>query len=206
MNSVFLIAAASLRGALPLLLLLTAGCSSFGIGSRTDTFLVVGADAISAGCERAGYRELALACHRLSVGESTVVALREYENKGIDNERFRKVTLVLAGPITAGDTFALASDKAKAFYSTGMSFFPGSAGCYGIATSGTVDITRVTPDAIEMELDAVFDLTGPVVTKDVCGTLEYAIGITAQRLDYDGLGPWEGVPGTSDVVEESVPL
>lgn len=115
--------------ALLLLILSVAACASLRTKSQDTTFFVRSADSIKSECVEADYREAALACHRIYQGEHVVVGVREYSDLGLDKERFRKVTLVFENDIHVGDVIDLSSGRVKAFYSTGLSFMPGKAGC-----------------------------------------------------------------------------
>ena len=184
--------------------LLTTACLPKRQGA-TQEFYVQHADSIQQGCDAVNYEELGVACHRLKNGDFKVIGVREYSDRGLDQERFRKVTFVVPADLKQGDRIELTASETKAFYSTGLSYMPGKAGCYGSAISGSLLITRLETPIIELQVDAVFDLKSPAGYESHCSLREYRTTILAKRKEIGELGPWEGVPGDADYFEEGTP-
>lgn len=122
--------------------LICSACASLSGSQRSSSFFVWNANSDVACCERPDYREVSLACHRIVDGDNVVVALREYTAAKVENERYRKLTLILPPNLAEGDVFSLSEGDTRAFYSTGLSLRLGSTGCYGKAVSGSVEIVR----------------------------------------------------------------
>lgn len=171
----------------------------------TQEFYVLSSDAVQTDCDRVNYRELAVACHRLDAGEATVVGVREYSAAGLDQERFRKVTFVIGPSIKEGDQLDLAQAGMKAFYSTGLSYMPGNAGCYGNVESGTLNVRSIKDGEIVIEVDALFDLKSPAQSEGHCTLRDYKATIRAVPKKLEDLGPWEGVPGDASYIDEGTP-
>ncbi|WP_152983921.1 hypothetical protein [Stenotrophomonas pavanii] len=182
-------------------------CASLLPGShKISAFYVSNADSDVTGCERSDHREISLACHRIVDGDNAVVALREYTATKIDNERYRKLTLILPPNLAEGDVFSLTEDDTRAFYSTGLSLKPGSTGCYGKAVSGSVEILRKSNDLMQLRINARFDLGSPAGLKDHCKVRELSYELNAIRRPLGQLGAWEGVPAPGDsLISEGSP-
>lgn len=152
------------------------------------------------------YREVALACHRIVDGDNVVVALREYTATKVENEIYRKLTLILPPNLAEGDVFSLSEGDIRAFYSTGLSLRPGSTGCYGKAVSGSVEILRKSNDLVQLRINARFDLDSPAGWKDHCKMRELSHELNAIRRPLGQLGAWEGVPAPGDsLISEGSP-
>lgn len=194
------------RGLVTLLITLMLSACSLLPTKTGSSFYVTDADSADERCNTVTYRELALACHRISAGNHTVVGVREYSRSGMDSDRFRKVTFSLPTGLRPGDTIDLPSADAKAFYSTGQSFMPGKTGCYGNATSGRISVRRTSERILEFDVQALFDLKSPLEWKGHCSVRSFNGHIKAVRLPIERLRAWEGVPGKGDsVIEEGVP-
>lgn len=182
-------------------------CASLLPGShKISAFYVSNADSDVTGCERSDHREISLACHRIVDGDNAVVALREYTATKIDNERYRKLTLILPPNLAEGDVFSLTEGDTRAFYSTGLSLKPGSTGCYGKAVSGSVEILRKSNDLMQLRINARFDLDSPAGWKDHCKVRELSYELNAIRRPLGQLGAWEGVPAPGDsLISEGSP-
>lgn len=182
-------------------------CASLLPGSHEiSAFSVSNASSDVSGCERSDYREVALACHRIVDGDNVVVALREYTATKVENERYRKLTLILPPNLAEGDVFSLTEGDIRAFYSTGLSLRPGSTGCYGKAVSGSVEILRKSNDLMQLRINARFDLDSPAGWKDHCKVRELSHELNAIRRPLGQLGAWEGVPAPGDsLVSEGSP-
>ncbi|MGF6463511.1 hypothetical protein ACVKU6_001921 [Stenotrophomonas sp. PvP086] len=181
-------------------------CASLLPGShKISAFYVSNANSDVTGCERSDYREISLACHRIVDGDNVVVALREYTATKIENERYRKLTLILPPNLAEGDVFSLTEGDIRAFYSTGLSMRPGSTGCYGKAVSGSVEILRKSNDLMQLRINARFDLDSPAGWKDHCKMRELSYELNAIRRPLGQVGAWEGVhaPGDSLISEGS---
>lgn len=181
-----------------LLGLTSTACASLSESQRSSSFYVSNADSDMAGCESSDYREVALACHRIVDGDNVVVALREYTATKVENERYRKLTLILPPNLEEGDVFSLSEGDIGAFYSTGLSLRPGSTGCYGKAVSGSVEILRKSNDLMQLRINARFDLDSPAGWKDHCKMRELSYELNAIRRPLGQLGVWEGVPAPGD--------
>lgn len=189
-----------------LLALTSTACASLSESQRSSSFYVSNANSDMAGCERSDYREVALACHRIVDGDNVVVALREYTATKIENERYRKLTLILPPNLAEGDVFSLTEGDIRAFYSTGLSLRPGSTGCYGKAVSGSVEILRKSNDLMQLRINARFDLDSPAGWKDHCKVRELSYELNAIRRPLGQLGAWEGVPAPGDsLISEGSP-
>ena len=70
-------------------------CASLSGIERSSIFYVQNANSDVAGCEKSDFREVSLACHRIIDGNNVVVSLREYTAAAVENERYRKLTLIL---------------------------------------------------------------------------------------------------------------
>jgi hypothetical protein len=159
-----------------------------------------------AGCERPDYREVALACYRIIDGTNVVVALREYTASKVENERYRKLTLILPPNLAEGDFFSLSESDIMAFYSTGLSLRPGSTGCYGKAVSGSVEILKKSADLMRVRINARFDLDSPAGWKDHCKMREFSYELNAIQRSLGQLDAWEGVPAPGDsLISEGSP-
>lgn len=182
------------------------GCTSLSGSHRSSTFYVSNANSDVAGCERSDFREVALACHRIVDGNNVVVALREYTATKVENERYRKLTLILPPNLAEGDAFSFSEGDIRAFYSTGLSLRPGSTGCYGKAVSGSVDILSKSNDLMRLRINARFDLYSPAGWKDHCQQREFSYELNATRRSLGHLGAWEGVPAPADsLISEGSP-
>ncbi len=181
-------------------------CASLSGSQRSSSFYVSNADSVMAGCERSDYREIALACHRIVDGNNVVVGLREYTATKVENERYRKLTLILPPNLAEGDVFSLSEGDTRAFYSTGLSLRPGSTGCYGKAVSGSVEILRKSNDLMQLRINARFDLDSPAGWQDHCKMREFSYELNAIRRPLGQLGAWEGVPAPGDsLISEGSP-
>ncbi len=181
-------------------------CASLSGSERSSIFYVQNANSDVAGCEKSDFREVSLACHRIIDGNNVVVALREYTATAVENERYRKLTLILPPNLGEGDVFRLPEGDTRAFYSTGLSLRPGSTGCYGKAVSGSVEILRKTSDLMQLRVVARFDLDSPAGWKDHCRMREFSYELNALRRPLGQLGAWEGVPASGDsLISEGVP-
>ncbi|WP_409460712.1 hypothetical protein ACK1O1_00105 [Stenotrophomonas maltophilia] len=189
-----------------LLALTSTACASLSGSQRSSSFYVSNANSDIAGCERSDYREVALACHRIVDGDNVVVALREYTATKVENERYRKLTLILPPNLAEGDVFSLSEGDIRAFYSTGLSLRPGSTGCYGKAVSGSVEILRKSNDLMQLRINARFDLDSPAGWKDHCKMRELSYELNAIRRPLGQLGAWEGAPAPGDsLISEGSP-
>ncbi|WP_295566441.1 hypothetical protein [uncultured Stenotrophomonas sp.] len=196
----------TIRALMPLLIALALSACAFLPTKTSSKFYVADADSGPDGCSTVDYRELALACHRISEGNRTVVGIREYSRSGLDSDRFRKVTFSLPAVLRVGDTIDLSSTDVKAFYSTGLSFMPGKVGCYGSAISGRISVLRNAGRTLELDVQALFDLKSPLQWKGHCSVRAFNERIKAVRLPAERLRAWEGVPGKGDsIIEESLP-
>ncbi len=181
-------------------------CASLSGSQKSSSFYVSNADSDMTGCERSDYREAALACHRIVDGGNVVVALREYTATKVENERYRKLTLILPPNLAEGDVFSLPEGDIRAFYSTGLSLRPGSTGCYGKAVSGSVEILGKSNDLMQLRINARFDLDSPAGWKDHCKMRELSYELNAIRRPLGQLGAWEGVQAAGDsLISEGSP-
>ena len=188
-----------------LVVALLAACSTLRAPDTETQFYVTGSQSIDEGCDQVPFAELAVACHRISAGESTVIGLREYIDDGLDAEKFRKITLVINASLRSGDTIDLSREPNRGFYGTGLSYMPGNAGCYGFLSAGMLRVERVEAHTLHLELDAQFDLKSPTQSEGACGIRRFKSKIVARRRHLQELGPWEGVPGGADYFDEGVP-
>ena len=184
---------------------LSTACSTLRVPDSTTQFYVTGSQSIEEGCDQVPFAELAVACHRITPGGSTVIGLREYMDDGLDAEKFRKITLVVNAPLKEGDHIDLLREPNRGFYGTGLSYMPGKAGCYGRLTAGTLTVEKVEAQKVRLQLDAQFELKSPTDFEGACGTLHYNTTIIARQRYLEELGPWEGVPREADYFEEGAP-
>lgn len=189
--------------------LIVSGCISRGFGAswgHVDAFVVSSSDSISAGCDGVSYREVALACHRVSPGDNTVIGIRKYSDRGLDQERFNKITIVFSGDISPNESFSVENGAVRIFYSTGPSFRLGGSGCYGRASTGEVTVRTIAGGAVAVEGHAIFDLKSPLDWPGHCKRRQEDFAFLAERRALADLGPWHGVPGESaSLVDETHP-
>lgn len=181
-------------------------CTSLPGNHKVSAFFVSNANADVAGCDTSDFREVALACHRITEGNNVVVALREYAAPEVENERYKKLTLILPLNLAEGDVLDLPSNESRAVYSTGLSLRPGSIGCYGKAVSGSVEILKKSDDLMRVRINARFDLDSPAGWRDHCNAREFSYDLNVIRRALNQLGAWEGVraPGDS-LISEGTP-
>lgn len=189
-----------------LLALIFSGCATFQVDETEAVFYVAGADADIAPCDASDFMEVALACHRIAEGNSTVVAVRQYSVLGREDERYMKLTFVLPATLREGDVVNLPEGGVKAFYSTGLSLRPGATGCYGHAVSGKVEVTRMSEDRMEINASARFDLLSPAGWEGHCTTYDFQSDLKAVKRTLAELNAWEGVPSPGDsIISEGFP-
>lgn len=182
------------------------GCASLNPASREIFFFVEDADSISPSCRSVDYQEAAIACHRLARGREIVVGIRRYSDARIDREGFRKITFVIDKDVKDGEVIKIPSDRARAAFGSGLSFMPGKSGCYGEATSGTVSVSRTDMKSLRVNAAVNFHLKSPLDWAGECKSLEFRSSFTAEKLNLEDMGPWEGGRGMDDsLVSESVP-
>ena len=188
------------------LVLACSACASLPGNQKVTAFYVSNANSDVAGCDTTDFREVALACHRIVDGNSVVVALREYTAPEVENERYKKLTLILRSNLAEGDVLDLPSSEGRAVYSTGLSLRPGSTGCYGKAVSGSVEILKKSADLIRVRINARFDLDSPAGWKDHCKMREFSYELNAIQRSLGQLDAWEGVPAPGDsLISEGSP-
>ncbi|WP_440224171.1 hypothetical protein ACQQ2N_02890 [Dokdonella sp. MW10] len=181
------------------------GCALVRSGGVETIFFVDDAASISASCIDVGYREAALACHRIRDGDNLVVGLRRYSPNRTDREGFLKLTFVIDRGVADGEVVELPSDRVKAAFGSGLSFMPGGSGCHGQATSGTVSFARTGKEALKLHADVVFDLRSAPGWPDHCKPYAFRSELEARRSTLDRMGPWEGVVNGESEAEESHP-
>lgn len=189
-----------------LLALMFSGCATFQVAEKEAVFYVVAADADVAPCDASDFMEVALACHRIAEGNSTVVAVRQHSVSGREDERYMKVTFVFPATLREGDVVDLPEEGVKAFYSTGLSLRPGLTGCYGNAVSGKIEVTKMSEDRMELNASARFDLISPAGWEGHCTTYDFQSELKAVRRPLAELNAWEGVPAPGDsIITEGFP-
>lgn len=186
------------------LALFVVSCAATG---QTKFLAVKGVSTNVEECLEVDSRQLQFACHRLRPGEMIAIAIREFSpSRKVDGSGFSKVTIMLPKDVSAGDVFSLPSDSASVFYSRGSSAFAGKRGCYGVATSGRIEVMSVETDAIETSVDVVVYMKSPLDWPGQCEPVRLQRTLRANWTEYDSLGAWEGKPSTGDTpFEEAHP-
>lgn len=137
--------------------------------------------------------------HRIAPGEGTVIGWRyAYDHPRImDEERRRKITIFIPGPIPQGETVitlgAGGTDRANVVESSeSLAWGPT---CLGIARSGTIRLVREGHDHV----DAAFDFTVERIAEvnvlrpsEVCPNERYQATATLDIVRYRDLTPWQG--------------
>ena len=120
----------------------------------------------------------------------------------VDQAGFQKLSIYLPFPLT-DQTFSTVPIKANstaiAFWSRGASNFPRRSDCYGYASDGYINLTRVSAEEVEADLNLTIDLSRRnSLEKEMCPLFVLRERISFTKKLIGNLTSWEGRPGTHD--------
>lgn len=158
-------------------------------------------------CLNAPAAQLQFACHRLEPGKGYALAYRRYwSSKRGDDDAFQKLTIYFSVKPIKGEVFQLTGKNVWLFFSSGPSSFPGKAGCYGRAKSGSVKIDNIGEDGVVLEVNANLDLQSLLGWKNMCKGSNIKGKYKAKLVGFEKLNPWYGVKRkNNDIWDESHP-
>lgn len=165
-----------------------------------SAFFASHASSIEDTCLDVDTRSLPFSCHRVSDGEQTVVAVRDFKRTwNADRSSFSKLTVVLPESPHVGQVFTIGEQGVRAFFSNGASAFAGKSGCYSTAATGEVTVDAVERHRVEVSLRATFTLASPLDWPGDCN-VPFSIhrAIKARSANIAELGAWEGRPHADD--------
>lgn len=165
-----------------------------------SAFFVSHASSIEDTCLDVDTRSLPFSCHRISDGEQTVVAVRDFKRTwNADRSSFSKLTVVLPESPRVGQVFTIGEQGVRAFFSNGASAFAGKSGCYSTAATGEVTVDAVERHRLEVSLRATFTLASPLDWPGDCNVpVSIHRAIKARSANITELGAWEGRPHADD--------
>ncbi len=165
-----------------------------------SAFFVSHASSIEDTCLDVDTRSLPFSCHRISDGEQTVVAVRDFKRTwNADRSGFSKLTVVLRESPRVGQVFTIGEQEVRAFFSNGASAFAGKSGCYSTAATGEVTVDAVERHLLEVSLRATFTLASPLDWPGDCNVpVSIHRAIKARSANITELGAWEGRPHADD--------
>ena len=146
-------------------------------------------------------KEFVVTGHRIATGTGTVLAFRGFAPGPpflVDQAGFQKITIYLPSVALKEGSEVHISDSggAMAFYSTSSSNFPGSGGCFGYASTGSIAVISVSDPEITAKVDLLFRLSGPLGTAlSDCDDKRIQATYTARKLQVQELTPWQGAAG-----------
>lgn len=154
-------------------------------------------------------KEFVVTGHRIAQGRGTVLAFRSYDPGNpliADQAGFFKITVyVPTTSLKGGQEFPVPGpDGALAFYSTGSSNFPGSGGCFGYASEGSMRVLETSATTVTVKADLHFRLSGPAGTAlSDCADKRIEATYKAQARRVEELTPWQGAAG-QNIYEETI--
>lgn len=165
-----------------------------------SAFFVSHASSIEDTCLEVDTRSLPFSCHRISDGEQTVVAVRDFKRTwNADRSSFSKLTVVLPESLRVGQVFTIGEQGVRAFFSNGASAFAGKSGCYSTAATGEITVDAVERHRVEVSLRATFTLASPLDWPGDCNVpVSIHRAIKARSANIAELGAWEGRPHADD--------
>ncbi len=165
-----------------------------------SAFFLTHASSVEERCLEVDTRSLPFSCHRVSDGEQTVVAVRDFKRTwNADRSSFSKLTVVLPESPRVGQVFTIGEQGVRAFFSNGASAFAGKSGCYSTAATGEVTVDAVERHRVEVSLRATFTLASPLDWPGDCNVpVSIHRAIKAGSANITELGAWEGRPHAGD--------
>lgn len=165
-----------------------------------SAFFVSHASSIEDTCLDVDTRSLPFSCHRISDGEQTVVAVRDFKRTwNADRSSFSKLTVVLPESPRVGQVFTIGEQGVRAFFSNGASAFAGKSGCYSTAATGEVTVDAVERHRLEVSLRATFTLASPLDWPGDCNVpVSIHRATKARSANIAELDAWEGRPHADD--------
>jgi hypothetical protein len=139
--------------------------------------------------------------HRIAAGQGTVLAFRSFAPGSpfvVDQAGFFKITIyVPVATLSEGMELRVpGSDGALAFYSNGSSNFPGSGGCFGYASAGSIKVLKISQPDVTVRADLQFALSGPLgAALSDCEDKKVQSTYIARQVRLEEITPWQGKPG-----------
>lgn len=157
-------------------------------------------------CLNAERSDLELACHRLRKDNNIILAVRIFSSSSDHHsDHFKKLTIQLPGQPKESEVYTI-DENAKAFFSYGLTYGLGKVGCYGVAKSGTIQITYLKADEIVSKIDIIFSMKNLFRPNDRCKEEIFSNTITAKYKPFESLTAWDGIyKGKSNEIQEARP-
>jgi hypothetical protein len=198
----------ALGGLISAVALSAGGFIAYSARDKQDTFALADTEFADVGyLERLQSRErdagsrvrsdFSVYAHRLRRGTGTIFAFREYSPgklSVIDDERYRKITVWIAGDLPLSETEVPLGDPkgARVIISEGGSAWPRS-GCSCVATAG---IVRIQPNGKRFTVTIFADnasIGDPA--NSWCKPQKLDLSFVAKQIDFSDLTPWLGKQG-----------
>ena len=147
--------------------------------------------------------EFGFMAHRIAKGTGTVIGHRLYsagEFHIVDDERYRKTTIWLNGPVPQAGLVSNLRDTTKVLvlHSQGGSAWPAQ-DCSGVVKYGNL-VIRKDRESLLVELTGTFDpRTGRFPS--ICNTEAIDVRFKARPFAFDELTPWLGAAGDHPYAE-----